>query len=299
MELYQLKAFVAVAETNSFSIASKRLCRTQSAISQQIKSLEDELGVPLFVRKLREANLTEAGSQLLLFAKSILNEADNARDHIIGMCGRVEGELNIGVGFAVEPYIRKALVEMMKLYPDVRIKVTYSHAHVLNQLLNEHKIDIAFTMNDAYDCEGIVSKPVIPIHLCAIMPKTHQLAHKAMLNADDLVNHYVIMPDAGQRVYSTIQKLIDFDLRQLRVRAVISDADAILNLVEETGMMTFLPSGYIADRPNLKAVPVECLQKEFMSKVHHMKDIYLKKSAEVFIQLIEDFAVPYFKAIEF
>lgn len=299
MEIYQLRTFVAVAETASFSLASKRLGRTQSAVSQQVKLLEDELGVPLFVRKLREVSLTEAGNQFLPFARSIINEASNAKDHIAGLSGRVEGDLNIGVGFAVEPYIRKAIVEMMKLYPDVRIKVVYSQSHVLNQLLNDHKIDIAFTMNDSYECEGIESKAVIPIHLCAIMPRTHQLSGKPMLTHDDLVSHYVIMPDAGQRVYSTIQNLIDFDLCKLRVRAVVSDADAILNLVEETGMMTFLPSGYIADRPSLKAVPVECLQKEFMSNVHRKKDTYLKKSAEIFIKFIEDFAVPYYKAIEF
>lgn len=299
MELYQIKTFVTVAEAGSFSLASKRLGRTQSAISQQIKSLEDELDTPLFVRNFRDVSLTEAGSSLLPFAKQIINIGANARDAIAALAGRVEGELNIGVGFAIEPYIRKALVEMMRLYPHVRINVIYSRAAVLNQLLADHKLDLAFTMNDSYQCEGIISKPLIPIQLRAIMPQTHVLANKSILTFDEITSHYVIMPDAGQRIYSTIQKLVNIDLRKLRIRAVINDADAILNIIEETGMITFLPSLYIADRPSLKSIPVDGLQGEFYSNVHYMADIYQKKSAELFIKLIQDFAIPYYKSIQF
>ena len=299
MEIYQLKTFVSVAESGSFSLASKRMGRTQSAISQQIKALEDELQVPLFVRNFRDVSLTEAGSGLLPFAKHIINDELNAKDHVVGLTGKVGGELNIGVGFAIEPYIRKALVEMMHLYPQVRLNVIYSRASLLNQQLAEHKIDIAFTMNDSYQCEGIISKPLIPIHVCAIVPSTHTLANKAKLAFADLEKHYCIMPDADDRIYSTIQKRMNIDLRKLRIRAVINDADAILNLVEETGMITFLPSHYIADRPNLKAIPIEGLEGEFLSNVHYMADTYQKKSAEIFIKLIEDFAIPYFKSIKF
>lgn len=299
MELYQLTTFLAVADAGSFSLASKRLGRTQSAISQQIKSLEDELQTPLFVRNFRDVSLTEAGSHLLPFAKHIINVASSARDSLASLSGRVEGELNIGVGFAIEPYIRKALVEMMRLYPNVRINVIYSRAVVLNQLLAEHKIDLAFTMNDSYQCEGIVSKPLIPIHICAIMSKTHTLANKPIVTFGDLLNHYVIMPDAGDRIFATVQQRMNIDLRRLRIRAVINDADAILNLVEDSGLITFLPSHYIADSHNLKAVPIEGLQREFLSNVHYMADTYQKKSAEIFIKLIEDFAIPYFKSIKF
>lgn len=299
MEIYQLKTFITVAESGSFSIASKRLGRTQSAISQQIKSLEDELSASLFVRNFRDVSLTEAGSALLPFAKQIVNTSANAQDSIASLAGRIEGTLNIGVGFAIEPYIRKALVEMMRLYPHVKINVIYSRAAVLNDLLADHKIDIAFTMNDSYQCEGIISKPLIPIPLRAILSHTHDLANKHILSFSDIQSHYVIMPDAGQRIYDTIQKLTNIDLRKLRVRAVINDADAILNIIEETGMITFLPSLYIADRPNLKAIPVEGLQNVVYSNVHYMSDTYLKKSAELFIQLIKDFSIPYYQSIKF
>ena len=299
MEIYQLRTFLAVADAGSFSLASKRLGRTQSAISQQIKSLEDELETPLFVRKIRDVSLTEAGSSLIPFAKQIVNASSNASDAIAALSGRVEGKLNIGVGFAIEPYIRKALEEMIRLYPHVLINVIYSRASMLNQLLSEHRIDIAFTMNNSYQCEGIISKPLIPINVCAIMPKTHMLANRSILTYDELQKHYVIMPDAGERIYATIQNRANIDIRKLRIRSVINDADAILNLVEDTGMITFLPSHYIADRPNLKAVPIEGMQREFMSNVHWMADTYQKKSAEIFIKLIEDFAIPYINSIKF
>lgn len=298
MEIYQLKTFISVAEAGSFSVASKRLGRTQSAISQQIKALEEELRTPLFVRNFHDIVLTEAGSDLLSFAKQIVKMSANAYDHVTGLTGRIEGELNVGVGFAVEPYIRKAIVEMMRLYPDVHLNVVYSRASILNQQLAEHRIDIAFTMNDSYQCEGIISKPLVPIRICAIMPKTHTLADRRIVTFDDLTKHYCIMPDVGERIYNTVQQRMNIDIRKLRVRSVINDADAILNLVEETGMVTFLPSYYIADRPNLKAVPIEHLQHDFTSNVHWMADTYQKRSAEVFIHLIEEYAIPYFKTLQ-
>src|SRR5690242_18832714 len=90
-----LKAFVAVSETLSFTRAARALNRTQSAVSMQIKRLEDQLGVALFQRTKSHVALTAAGEGLVGYAKRILRLGDEA----VGRLGdyRVEGRVRLGV----------------------------------------------------------------------------------------------------------------------------------------------------------------------------------------------------------
>ncbi len=78
MEIRQLRAFAAIADTRTFTAAAARLLVTQAAISMQIRHLESEVGVPLFIRAPRQVVLTEAGEMLLERARYILREHDAA-----------------------------------------------------------------------------------------------------------------------------------------------------------------------------------------------------------------------------
>jgi DNA-binding transcriptional LysR family regulator len=80
MEIRQLRAFVAIADTGTFTAAAQRVHVTQAAISMQIRQLETELGAKLFVRAPRRVVLTEAGEQLLQRARHILRDHDAAID---------------------------------------------------------------------------------------------------------------------------------------------------------------------------------------------------------------------------
>ena len=77
MELWQLRTFTAIAETLNFTKASEKLHLTQSAVSHQMKALEEELGVPLFIRAKSGVVLTDAGKIALEYAVRILNEAED------------------------------------------------------------------------------------------------------------------------------------------------------------------------------------------------------------------------------
>ena len=85
MELRQLRYFVKAAETLNFSEAAKGLYITQSTLSQQIRQLETELDVQLFQRNSHEVTLTEAGAELLPYAKETLYTADTCKEHILSL----------------------------------------------------------------------------------------------------------------------------------------------------------------------------------------------------------------------
>ena len=195
MEFRHLRSFVFIAETKSFSIAASRCCVTQSAVSQHVRMLESELGCKLLIRTSHDIMLTESGLALLPHAKDILKQAEDCKEHIKALNNCMSGELRIGVGSFIAPYIRMAALIFMERYPNVRINADFTKAHILNQSLRAHMLDIAFTMNMAYSYEGIDSCPCIPFRVYAIMRDTHPLAALQKVSYEDLLKYPIIMPD--------------------------------------------------------------------------------------------------------
>lgn len=298
MNLIHLQSFVCVVEKESFSIAAGLCNLTQSAVSQHVKAMEEDLGAKLLIRNTHSIALTESGKTLYQSAKRILKEASDCYEEISNINQCLKGELNIGVGSFIEPYIRKAAVAMMEKYPGVKLNVEFGKATRLNQLLREHKLDIAFTMNTAYVDEGIESEPCIPLRIYAVMSQTHPLASKEEVSYADIMRFPVLMPDAGERVYATIQKYMGCVLNKLKVKAVVNSSAAILNVLDELKAMTFLPKQYVAHRSDLVAIPIKELRMEMSSNVHWMKDVSMKTSAKMFMKIVREDVMPLFKVME-
>lgn len=293
MEARQLMYFVAVAENHSFSQASRLCFLTQSAISQQIKSLEEELGTELFHRTQHYTTLTEAGEELLPYARRVIKSMKDVKEHMSQLNGMLCGKLTIGIGSFIEPYIRMATCKFMEKHPNVQLNLVYSKPQLLNRALKMHELDLAFTMNTAYSDEGIESVPVIPFHLSAIMKTTHPLTRMDKVSFEDVQKHKVIMPDAGTRPLETIRRYSGLDIEKLKISVIVNAPDAALNLVQETNGITFLPSLYVQNRPMLCARPIEGLEMELMSNAHWLTDTSRKKSAEAFLKIIKEDAVPW------
>lgn len=298
MELRHLRSFVYVAETKSFSIAATRCFVTQSAVSQHIKALEDDLHCQLLVRTSHDITLTESGEALLPRAKEILKQTADCKEHINALNNCMTGELRIGVGSFIAPYVRMAALIFMERYPNVRINADFTKAHILNKTLRSHQIDLAFTMNTAYNHEGIESTPCIPFSVYAIMRDTHPLAKLSKVSYEDLLRHPVIMPDVGERVFETCQQYIKRDLFKLNIKCVISDPDEALASVEETKYVTFMPKLYLRNHPTLVARPIAGLERQLMSNAHWMQDVPVKRSAQLFLDIIRDEVVPYIPILE-
>lgn len=289
MELRHLVSFVAVADTGNITNAAKRCSITQSAVSHHIKALEKEIGATLFERRKKgDIVLTESGKAAVRHARNIIKESKECFEEVSSINGHICGELNIGVGSFIEPYIREVSLKFMKKYPDVLLHAQFSHAQVLNEALRNRSLDLAFTMNTAYNNEGIVSTPCIPFYLSAIMSVNHKFAKKEKLTFDDLMQCKVIMPDVGERVFNTFQKYTQFDLSKLNVAAIVSAPDAAFKACENTEYVTFLPSDYVANSETMVAIPIETLDKQLMSNSHWMKDMQLKESAKRFLDIINE-----------
>lgn len=298
MEIRYLKSFIWVAETLSFSIAAQKCCITQSAVSQHIKMLENEMGCKLILRSSHKLELTECGQIFLAYAKNIINQADDCKEQIHAINNCMIGELRIGVGSFIAPYIRHAITLFMERYPGVMLNCEYNKACRLNEALRIHNIDLAFTMNKAFPSEGIESLPCIPFSLYVFVKKSHILARQQFVSYSDILKHPVIMPDVGDRVFTTFQQYINCDLTKLNVKCIIGDPDEALAVVEDTNYITFMPKLYLQHHPSLTARPIIGLEETLQSNAHWMKDIPLKRTAQIFLDIIKNEAVPYISSME-
>jgi LysR family cyn operon transcriptional activator len=102
MEIYQLEYFIKTAEVLHFTKAAELCFVTQSGLSQQIKKLEEELGMPLFKRIGKKVQLTEAGSVFLIHAKKVVENVENGKQAIEDLNEMIGGELRLGVTYILD-----------------------------------------------------------------------------------------------------------------------------------------------------------------------------------------------------
>ncbi len=293
MEIRQLKYFVSVAETGSFSEASRQCYLSQSAISQQIKLLEDELGSPLFLRTTHRVALTAMGDELLPKARQALKSFHACQEHIADLKGVICGQLNLGMTYAMEPYVRHTMAEMFKRYPRLHVNAFYATTPELRKMLVNHEVDLAFTINTAAKGEGIESHHIVSYKICAAMKRTHPLASRDVLTFDDLATQGFIMPERNSLAVRTLEKYLNNDLGKLNVRSFINSPNAILNLLQETHLVSLLSEGSILSRPSLVAKEIKELSTPIPCYVHNLKDVCMKNSAKVFMKVMHEEVLPF------
>lgn len=144
LDLDLLRTFVAVADLNTFAAAAAAVCRTQSAVSQQMQRLEQLVGRELFARHGRNKLLTDHGLQLLGYARQILRANDDATASLA--YNDAEGELRIGASDdSVDSLLPFLLNRIASVYPRMAVDVRIKRSQYIEGMLDNHEIDLALT----------------------------------------------------------------------------------------------------------------------------------------------------------
>jgi LysR family hydrogen peroxide-inducible transcriptional activator len=186
MELHQLRYFCAIVDSGSFSRAARFAHVSQPSLSQQIRKLEDELGVRLFDRLGRTVRLTETGQTFLPRARAVLRELEAARGDVDDQKDSVGGTIVVGVIPTVAPYLLpQHLTEFSKKFPRARITVVEEITPVLLERLRAGTIDLAIVALPVRGHE-FESFPILTERLFAVVPKHHRLARSQSLSLENL-----------------------------------------------------------------------------------------------------------------
>ncbi len=256
MEIRQLRAFVAIAETGTFTAGALRVHVTQAAISMQIRQLETEIGAKVFVRAPRHVILTEAGEQLLRRARHILREHDAALDEIAELAGAERGRVRIGSASAMvlTDQLPGILEDLRNQHPGAEIAVTSGTSEVLVDQILAGEIDIAF-VSLPVDVRGIKTERLSDDQLVAIASPRHKLAKQKTISAYTLAGERLILGERG----GNTRRLIDQFFAQagvtLHVAMELSRQQAIRRMVEADMGVGIVPlQSVIEDVDNGKLV---------------------------------------------
>src|SRR6266849_5798309 len=180
MDISQMEVFLAVAREGGFSRAANKLYRTQSAVSQAIRKLETEIGVPLFDRSARDGQLTDAGRLLQEYAEL------------------QTGKLVVGANEFTALYLLRVLADFQRLHSSIRIMVQRSLGSQIPDDVLRHKCEFGVLTYDPQDPE-LTSVVVYSDELIFVVPPQHPLARESrvsirQLGAETFVAHIVSSP---------------------------------------------------------------------------------------------------------
>lgn len=166
LDLDLLRTFVAVADLNTFAAAAVAVCRTQSAVSQQMQRLEQQVGKELFARHGRNKLLTEHGIQLLGYARKILRFNDEACTLL--MFSNLQGVLTIGASDETADTILPFLLNRVSsVYPKLALDVRVKRNPFMVEMLNQHEVDLMVTTSKPAHIESIVLRTSPTLWYCA------------------------------------------------------------------------------------------------------------------------------------
>jgi DNA-binding transcriptional LysR family regulator len=179
MELRHLRYFVAVAQEEHMTRAAASLGIKQPPLSHQIKLLEQELGVQLFIRESRLIRLSPAGKVFLGDAREILASVDKATQRIQRFNMGEEGSIRLG--FTSSASMHQMTPDLVRVfretYPLIAVEIEEGAAHDLMNDLEQERIDIAFSRSSVKPYPSIVSMELLKEDMVIAIPVNHPLTH--------------------------------------------------------------------------------------------------------------------------
>lgn len=198
MEITTLKAFIAVAENRSFSIAAERVFVTQPAISKRIATLESQLGTALFDRIGRQIQLTEAGRALLPRAQKIINEVEDSRRAIANLSHKVEGKLRIGTSHHIGLHrLPSVLRQYIQRYPDVELDLRFMDSEEACRAVERGELELGIVTLPLTPNEHLKLRPVWEDRLQLITGRDHPFEGRKTVKIAELGQYPAILPATG------------------------------------------------------------------------------------------------------
>ena len=208
IELRHLKTLLALQETGSVSLAAKRVCLTQSALSHQIRALEQHYDTPLFERKSNPIRFTPAGERLLQLARELMPLLAAAQRDMAQIIEGEAGELRVAVEcHTCFDWLMPAMDTFRPLWPQVELDIVSGFQADPVGLLLTHRADLAI-VSEAAAQSGIVYQPLFAYEMVGICAKDHPLADKAVWQAADFAAETLISYPVPDDMLDLLRKIL-------------------------------------------------------------------------------------------
>ena len=208
IELRHLRTLLALEETGSVSLAAERVFLTQSALSHQIRVLENYFEIPLFERKSSPIRFTPAGERLLKLGHELLPKVATAERELIQIVQGDAGELRVAVEcHTCFDWLMPAMGEFRPKWPQVELDIVSGfHADPIALLLT-NRADLAI-VSEAIPQAGITYQPLFSYEMVGICAPDHELANKIVWQAEDFANETLITYPVPDDMLDLLRKVL-------------------------------------------------------------------------------------------
>ncbi|MFL7813681.1 MAG: selenium metabolism-associated LysR family transcriptional regulator [Anaerolineales bacterium] len=265
VDLLRIETFLHAAQYLNFSEAARVLHLSQPTVSHHIKTLEQELGVTLFERQGASIKLTDAGRQLLPWAKRMLRDSIELQEMMESLKKGLAGDLIIACSTTAGKYVLPQLAARFSIrHPNIRTQLLRCTPTSVIPNLLEREANLGVV---SYEIPGkdIEIQEFFQDSIVFIVPQNHRFAARESINPEELLGESIIMREStsGTRkvVLSELAKC-DISLEDLSVFMEIGNAEAIVHTVAAGYGISFtskLAAACVIERGNIVAVPIEGL----------------------------------------
>lgn len=288
MELRQLKSFLKIVELQSFSKAAKALGYSQSALSIQIRELEEELGVKLFDRLGRQIIITQPGEELAQRAQAILHQTQEIENL---WQNRPPAEtLHLGmIDSLCEAWMPQVMEYFAKYYPEIHVTITINSPSVLLEALDHNRVDLVY----------ILDKPLYNPKWNRVLSEKESIVFVGSRDNPLVWRNEVTLPELMSQRFFLTEKADNYRLsldqylaaRQLSLKPFleVGDTGFILNLVQRNLGLSFLPQYVVENsqyRDRLKVIHVKGFHMSLYRQLFYHSDKWLTMGMKAFLNLL-------------
>jgi DNA-binding transcriptional LysR family regulator len=292
MEWQQIVGFHQVARKASFTKAAEATFRTQSALSQQVKALEEELGCRLIERiGKRKLRLTAAGERFFRFTRSVLASYEGLREELQELKGTPTGVLRLAAPFTTLYHLfPRVLREYPQHFPQVRLSILDRSQREVIELVRHGDIDFGLALESAAP-RDLATRRWLEVEMVLITPRDHPLTRLPRVTVEEIARYPLILPPKGQRSpgRQTIEGL--FQKQGLDYQVVMESSNVELSsLYVELGLgisfATMVKDLTLAGRRSLAFLPMRHYVAPDFIAVILRKDKIVSAYMQAFLDLL-------------
>lgn len=258
MDINQLKYFLVIVKHNHFTIAADELCLSQSSLSKQIKSLEEELGVELFDRSKRNISLTPFGKEFVGFSTKVLQEYDEINSKIKKYKALENGQLRIGAVSNMNQYgITSLIASFQKRFSNIQIEIKQRKTKELLNLFKTGEIDVAFFTSDSITDSSFDIYPVMQDELVLITDVNSKFSNNQKISLSEISYENFIYFESTSGMYEIFTQACTKSGFTPNIVHKCAQADTIIELVAEGIGVSLLTNKVVSyfNNPRIKIIP--------------------------------------------
>ncbi len=293
MEIRNLQAFVKVAELRSFSRAAEYLGYSQSAVTVQIRQLEEELGQPLLERIGKQVKVTEAGERFLPRAVDVL-DALRAAEESIKAPEEILGRLCLGTAESLLiSVLPPVMMEFCHRFPQVELGTRTALVEDLFQMLRQNELDLLYFLDRKTDFSEWIKAGEWREPVVFVTNADHPLAKERKIPLERLLQEPFLLTEKGVSYRYAMEQMLAARGLEIHPFLETGNTDIITQMLLKNRGISFLPQFVVEkwiEADQLAVLDVDCLEIEMWSQLVYHRNKWLTPQMERFIEMLTEMA---------